>query len=147
VNEEQAMAKLVLPRVQAMVLCDDVEESDLESGTFHLKGVRSEIRVPSFPYIRRQLCVFLQMSGHAGEASCHVEINRPETDEALYRYPSFVVSFQGPVSVVPVFFQVLNCSFPAPGVYYIQFFHESKLIGERPLHLVPGEMSHGERTS
>ena len=59
------MANLVLPRVQAMVLCDDVEESEHETGVYHLTGVRSIIDSP-FPAVVSQLCVFAQMSGHQG---------------------------------------------------------------------------------
>lgn len=129
------MAKLVLPRVQAMVLCDAVEASADEGEVFHLHGVRSVIEAPSFPSTRPRLCVYLQVSGHAGEASCRVEINRAETDEVLYRTSPRGITFAGPMAVVPVVFRLRNCGFPAPGLYYVQLFYESKLIGERPLHL------------
>ena len=46
------MVKLVLPRVQAMVLCDSIEESDQEPRTFHLQGVRSDIKAGFFPSVR-----------------------------------------------------------------------------------------------
>jgi hypothetical protein len=70
------MAKLVLPRVQAMVVCDAIEESTTERGTFLLDGVRSTIRAPFFPYRRLRLCVFLHMTGHVGEAACREEYAR-----------------------------------------------------------------------
>jgi hypothetical protein len=133
------MAKLVLPRAQAMVLCDEVEESDEEEGTHHLTGVRSKIQVPSFPSTRRRLCVFLQMSGHEGDAICRLEVHRLATDERIYRTSPRPISFQDPVLVVPVIYRLRNCEFPAPGVYYVQIFHENKMIGERPLHLVEEE--------
>jgi hypothetical protein len=133
------MAKLVLPRVQAMVLCDALEESAQESGVFHLSGVRSTIEGPLFPYSRPRLCVYLQVSGHAGQVPCRIEITRTETDEVIYRTAPREISFEGPMSVVPVVFRLRNCGFPAPGVYYVQIYCESKLIGERPLHLVLGE--------
>ena len=130
------MPQLVLPRVQAMVVCDGIEESEVEPGTFHLKGVRSEITALHFPYTRPRLCVYLQMSGHRGEASCRVAVNRTETDEIVYRTSPRVIAFEGPMPVVPVIFRLRNCSFPAPGLDYVQMFHESKLIGERPLYLL-----------
>jgi hypothetical protein len=129
------MAKLVLPRVQAMVVCDAIEESATESGTYVLDGVRSVIRAPYFPYRRPRLCVFLHMSGHAGQASCQVTITRAETDEEVYRSSPRAVSFEGPLAASPVVFDLRRCGFPAPGVYYVQIYHEEKLIGERPLHL------------
>jgi hypothetical protein len=129
------MAKLVLPRVQAMVICDAVAESDQEYGVFRLDGVRSEMEAHTFPYTRPRLCVFLEMSGHPGEASCRIEINRSETDEVMYRTTPRAISFDGPITVVPVVFRLRNCSFPRAGVYYVQIFHEKKLIGERRLRV------------
>jgi hypothetical protein len=129
------MANLVLPRVQAMVLCDGIKESAQEYGVFHLQGVRSDIQVRSFPYTHSRLGVFLQMSGHKGTASCHVEINHAATDDVVFRTTPHVVEFEEPMVIVPVVFRLRNCSFPTPGVYYVQMFGEAKLIGERPLHV------------
>jgi len=132
------MAKLVLPRVQAMVLCDRVEELAEEGRSYNLFGVRSVIETPTFPYFRTRLCVYLEMSGHEGEVSCRIEINRTETDDVLYRTSPRAISFEGPATIVPVVFRLRNCGFPAPGVYYVQMFCDTKLIGERPLQLVEG---------
>jgi hypothetical protein len=143
--EEEAMAKLVLPRVQAMVLCDAIEESALEDSTFNLHGVRSIIEAAGFPCLRPWLCVFAQLSGHAGNASCHLEINRTESDEVVYQTPPRVIRLEGPTTVVPVLFRLRNCEFPAPGVYYVQMFHGSKLIGERPLDVHEGGLGNGKQ--
>jgi hypothetical protein len=129
------MSRPVLPRVQAMVLCDAVEEVVQEIGVFHLRGVRSDIKASLFPFIRPRLCVYLQMSGHQGDGSCHIQVTQAETDEVVYHTARLMISFEGPMSVVPVVFRLRNCGFPAPGVYYVQVFDGSKLIGERPLHL------------
>ena len=128
------MANLVLPRVQAMVLCDDAEESEHENGVYDLTGVRSVIEAP-FPAVISRFCVFLNMSGHHGEASCHMEIEHAETGEVISETKAQTISFAEPTSVVPVVFQLRNCVFPVPGIYYVQAFHETKLIGERMLHL------------
>jgi hypothetical protein len=129
------MAKLVLPRVQAMVLCDAAEESDQEKTVFQLTGVRSWMEVLSFPAFCPKLCIYLQISGHEGHANCHIEINRVETEDVIFKTVSKTINLQGPMSVVPMVFRLRNCVFPAPGVYYVQVFHERKLIGERPLIL------------
>lgn len=129
------MAKLVLPRVQAMVLCDEVEESEQEGDVVHLTGVRAVMEAPSFPTIRSQLCVFLHMSGHTGKASCHIQIDWPEKDEVVFETAPAMIFFDETAAVVPVYFRLPNCGFPAPGVYYVQVFNETKLIGERPLRV------------
>jgi hypothetical protein len=129
------MAKLVLPRVQAMVLCDSLRESDEEADVFNLTGVRAVLEVASFPAQYPRLCVFLHMSGHQGEALCHVEVNRIGVDQVIFRAATKTVSFKHPTTVVPVEFRVPRCVFPAPGVYFVLVFNEDKLIGERPLQL------------
>lgn len=128
------MAKVVLPRVQAMVLCDSAEESENETGVYHLSGVRSVIESP-FPAVVSLLCVFAQMSGHQGEASCHIEIEHAETNEVIFETEPRSVSFDEPTSIVVVVFPLADCVFPASGVYYVQLYYERKLIGERTFHL------------
>lgn len=127
------MAKLVLPRVQAMVVCDAIKESEEEADVFHLHGVRNVLEVPSFPALRPRVGVLAHMSGHPGRAMIRMLINRLETDDIIYEAAPKDVAFRGPTSVVAVVFRARNCVFPAPGVYYVQLMHEDKLIGERPL--------------
>jgi hypothetical protein len=42
-------AKAVLPRVHAMVVCDEIESGD-EEDVYNLIGVRTSIQATSFPY-------------------------------------------------------------------------------------------------
>ena len=127
------MAKPVLPRVQAMVVCDAIKESEEEGGVYHLGGVRSALIVPSFPALRPRLSVLAQISGHSGTVSLRIVVNRVETDETVFESRAKEYLFHDPMTVVTVVFRVRNCVFPAPGVYYVQLFHEGKLISERPL--------------
>jgi hypothetical protein len=129
-----AMAKLVLPRVHAMILCDDAEQSDQEAGVFQLTGVRTVIEA-SFPAVVSRFCVFLHMSGHPGVASCHVQIDHAEVGQVIYETETQTVAFDDPTFIVPMVFHMPDCVFPAPGLYYVQVYHESKLIGERVLQL------------
>ena len=68
------MAQLVLPRVQAMLICDDVAKSNQEKGVYYLNGVRYTIAFASFPATRPHLCVFMHLSGHRGEATCRARL-------------------------------------------------------------------------
>jgi hypothetical protein len=98
------MAKMVLPRVQAMVLCDGLKESDEEPDDFTLKGVRSVVEASSFPALCPRLVAYIQMTGHAGEAYCHIEIERVETSDLIYHSSAKTVRFVGPTMVIPVHF-------------------------------------------
>src|SRR5438552_4020378 len=129
------MANLVLPRVQAMVLCDDVDRSDHERSVYHLTGVRAAIASTSFPGDRSSFCVFLHMSGHQGEESCCVRVFHAATDEVIYQTKPKIVRFKNPTAIVPVLFRLRNCVFPAPGVYFVELLADDKVIAERRLEL------------
>ena len=128
------MAKrLVLPRVHAMVLCDDFEQSSNEDGVFHLYGVRSRIDVDAFPYTHPQLCVFLQLTGHRGTTRCRVAVVDRETDEEILVAPTQVINLTGPLDVVATVFTMEDCEWAGPGLYYVQSMCDDKLVCERPL--------------
>lgn len=129
------MDRLIWPRVQAMVLCDEIEESDQDSDAVNLHGVRSVITSPVFPLVWPHLCAFVQMSGHQGEAQCHVEVESVASDKVIADTEPMSISFDSPTIVTPVQFRLHNCLFRVPGVYYVQVYCEEKLIGERPLLL------------
>lgn len=128
------MAELVLPRVLAMVLCDDVVEADEEIGVFHLTGVRTVIDAGSFPTIH-SLCVFVQMTGHNGEADCRAQIECAETGDVIGEADAQTIAFEHPTIAVPVLFRFPSCVFATPGLYFVEMFHENKQIGKRRLDI------------
>jgi len=109
------MANLVLPRVQAMVLCDGAREDEQEPRVYRLDGVRASMGVTSFPALCPRLSVFLQMSGHPGTIACQVEIENAETGDIVITTPKKSMTFTGPLDVVPVVFRIRNCVFPSAG--------------------------------
>ncbi len=132
--------QLVLPRVHALIVCDEVEQSPDDETVFNLTGVRTHIRASAFPHTRPQLCVYLQLSGHEGTAVGNVVVVNARTDEEVFYKPTAEVVFQGPLVVVqaPVVFE--NCSFPEPGLYYVQVYFGPKLVNERPFRVTNGEV-------
>src|SRR5215471_9133179 len=125
--------KLVLPRVHVIVLCDDFKPSADENDVFHLYGVRTRIEAEAFPYSHPQLCVYIQLTGHPGRTTCEVIVLNPETDQEVLAAPSQTIELAGPLDVSPALFILKDCEFSAAGLYYIQVFCDSKLLGERPL--------------
>jgi hypothetical protein len=108
--------KLVLPRVHAMVLCDDLESNPAEPDVFNLYGVRTQIVVDAFPYSHPLLSVYLQLTGHSGRTRCHAIIINAETDETIFSTPSQLIELTGPLDFVPVTFQLEDCEFEEPGL-------------------------------
>lgn len=137
------MARLVLPRVHVLVLCNDIEPSPVDEELFDLKGVRTAIAAPAFAYVHPQLCVYLQMTGHEGQASGRAIVYRAETDEEVASTTEDVIEFRGPLDFIHVSWWLLDCTFPEPGLYYIQIFFDGKLIGERSLVLDQIEAADG----
>jgi hypothetical protein len=138
----------VLPRVHVMVVCDDIESVTGQEGVFNLTGVRAEIRAARFPYTHPQLAVYLQVTGRQGQTRCRVIGVRAGTEDRVFESDEQDVPLQGPLTVVPVVWWIENCSFPAPGVYYVQAFFDGKLCSERLLTLSEDEaIGNGRRTA
>jgi len=121
-----------------MVLCDDVIEYDEEVAAFDLIGVRTAMVASTIPTVY-SLCVFAQMSGHRGEAACFVEIEHAESGDVVAETEPMVIQFEDPTVAVPLSIHLTNCVFTSPGLYYVQIYHESKLIGERRFDVRLGE--------
>ena len=107
------MAKMVLPRVHVMVLCDEIEPA--EADVFDLRGVRTYLVAPSFPYTHAQLCVYLQVTGHEGMASGRVVAIRAETDDEVDSNAEEEVLLQGPLTFIQLPWRVVDCTFPTAG--------------------------------
>ena len=110
--------------------------------------MRTHIVAPAFPYTHPQLCVYLQMTGHEGTASGRAVILDPETDLNVDETDEDPLQFHGPLDFIEVPWRLSDCTFPEPGVYYVQVFFDGKLINERPLLLQQNEAatSNGQAT-
>ncbi len=130
------MAKLVLPRVHVMVLCDLVEEHPDEEGVFNLLGARARLSAANFPYSPGQLCAYLQVTGHTGTVDLELAVVQASTDEEAVRIPPFAVQCFGPLVTVPLAVTIPDCWFPEAGIYYLQAYSGQKLLGERLVELI-----------
>jgi hypothetical protein len=134
------MAKAVLPRVNALLMCDDIEPSPGEAGVYNLIGVRTRLHASAFPYVHPRLYVYLQLTGHEGEFSGTLIVVSARTDEEAFTRPIPPVELKGPLYVVRVALRVQDCEFPEPGVYYVQAYYGQKLVFERPLHVLESQV-------
>ena len=130
------------PRVRIMAVCDKVRESRNETGVFHLRGVRQEIKADTFPFVPAHLSLFLLLSSpRAGTYPGYVRVLSVRTDKAIF-YSHLLPNpmFQESVEFLALHPR-LSCSFAEPGRYSAEvcFFQEqgSDVIkGELPLILV-----------
>ena len=128
----------VFPRVHAMIVCDRVARADQEGKVHNLTGARTEIRASSFPYSHPQLWVYLQSTGHSGVTSYRLALTAAGADAELLSTAEHEVEFHGPLEVIVLARRIRNCTFPRPGLYYVQAYFGDKLVNERLLVLSEG---------
>ena len=121
----------VFARVHVLALCDAIEEHPDEKGVFDLRGVRTSVRARSFPYTHPQLYLYLQLTGHEGTVSGRVVAVSEATDEEVVYQPIDAIQLRGPLAIIHSYVQLLDCEFPAPGVYWFQVYLNEKLLAER----------------
>jgi hypothetical protein len=137
----------VFARIHVLVLCDAVEELPGEEDVFDLSGVRTQVQATAFPYVHPQLCVYLQVTGHAGMASGYLVLVQETTEEEILRLPIEAFQLSGPLELIPVWLWLRDCEFPDPGVYWFQVFLNEKLVAERRFRAIalPG-VTNGQPT-
>jgi hypothetical protein len=121
----------VFARVHVLVLCDEVEERPGEEAVFDLRGVRTHVQARSFPYTHPQLFVYLQVTGHEGTATGRVVGTNEATEEEIVDRLIGEIQLRGPLTMIHVRLQILDCEFPSPGVYWFQILLNEKLVAER----------------
>jgi hypothetical protein len=121
----------VFARVHVLVLCDEIDERPAEEAVFDLRGVRSHVSARLFPYVHPELWVYLQLTGHEGLVTGRVVGTNEATDEQIVYRVIDEIHLQGPLTIIHVLLQILDCRFPSPGVYWFQVFANEKLIAER----------------
>jgi hypothetical protein len=131
----------VFARVHVLVLCDEVEQRPGEEAVFDLRGVRTHVQTHSFPYTHPQLWVHLQVTGHEGTATGRLVCTNEATEEQIVYRPIDEIQLRGPLTFIHVRLQILDCEFPAPGVYWFQVFLNEKLVAERRFFVnqIPGD--------
>ncbi len=129
------------PRVRLMAICDNVRESRTEPGVYHLKGVRHGIVAHAFPFVPRQLWLFLLLSSpRPGTFPGYVRVVDDRSDKAIfYAHLQPRPTFDAGDQMLPGLSRI-SCAFPDEGRYTVQvwFFQEQGsdvLKGEFPFFI------------
>ena len=135
-------AAALTPRVRIMAICDGVRESKLETGVFHLKGVRQAMTADAFPFVPARLWLFVVLSSpRAGEFPGYVRVVDDDTDRVIFHghlTPPPAFGTNGGLWIIGY---PLRCRFSQEGKYSVQvwFFQEQGsdvLKGELPFAVV-----------
>ena len=127
----------IAPVVRHMLLCDDVVELPAGSGKVTLVGLVTNIESrlePTFPLIHPSLCVYVQMTNGRGRADVQVLIRQVDSDRVVSGIRPRAVDFPTqPLRVHGMLFRILDCAFPTPGLYQVEFRVGDQVLAHEPL--------------
>jgi len=121
-----------------MILCDEVIADEARPGKLMVVGLTSLINWPAgstAPVRLEKLVVLLILTDGHGTGQGQVVCLNEETEMRIFGSPPRPVSFAGkdPSGHYGVAFKLLDCRFPAPGVYKVQFLFDDTLVHDQLL--------------
>lgn len=132
------MAAPIPPVVQYMILCDDVLPDPQRPGKLMIVGLTTLLRWPegsTIPLRLEKLVVLLILSDGRGTGTAEIVCINEETGKQLFGSGARPLSFEGKDPSLPygVTFKVLNCRFPDPGVYSVQFHFDGQVLSKQTI--------------
>ncbi|HZY90514.1 MAG TPA: hypothetical protein VFE78_37170 [Gemmataceae bacterium] len=127
----------VQPVVRYLILCEDVQYGPANPDQVTLVRLVSTIRSqeqPPFPLRHGELCVFIQLTDCRGAGDVRVEIVSEDTGQVIFRTRARRVTFKGdPLEVLGLTFRIRGCTFPAAGLYRVEFWYNGAALAQQPL--------------
>ena len=125
------------PEVLYCILCDAVQADPANLDRLNLFGLITHFRaraVPPFPLLRPFFCVVIVLTGCQGVGELSIRIVRAETGTVVFRNAPRRVRFAGARRDAVAFrFGVRDCSFPAPGLYWVECLFSGTVIARQRL--------------
>jgi uncharacterized protein DUF6941 len=127
------------PIVRYMLPCHDWEMDPIRDRLINIVGLLSQIRAEeyaSFPVVFPELCIVLVLTECYESGIGRIACVRDEDGGIVFSSREHIMLFDtDPLNVVVTVFRLLDCSFPAPGIYSIQFWFDDQLLHECPLRV------------
>jgi hypothetical protein len=129
----------VLPTLRHIIACEDIRtnpERPLKVSLINLLSAIHSVERTPFPFLYRELCVFVQMSECRGNADIALTIVHAETEAAAFSglaKPWRANLPNDPLKIVGLPFRIRNIEFTEPALYWIQFWYNGSMLGEEPL--------------
>lgn len=125
------------PVVRHMLLCEDVEpavEAPHKLNIFGLVGTLRPAEGEVYPLKHPQLTVLLLLTGGRGTGQGQVVAIEADTEDVVWKSPLRTMKFgQDPLALTGALFRILDCVFPRPGLYWIQFWYDGQPLAEEAL--------------
>jgi len=130
------MTVSLVPAVRYMIVCDEVLKDWARPGKLTVVGLTSLVDWPNgatTPLQLERLVVLLILTDGRGAGMGRILCMNEETGLPVFGSPPQRISFQGkdPTGHYGVTFKLLDCWFPARGVYLVQFLLDDKVLSHQ----------------
>jgi hypothetical protein len=130
---------MIMPAVLHFILCDRVRVDPANLHRIDIEGLRTSIRSkcdPRFPCCVPMLTALAILMGGEGEGEIYVQV----VDDAgtqIYASPRpHPIKLVGPVTDVKgAKLVATNCTFPHPGLYWVQLTLFGQIIARQPIRV------------
>jgi len=125
------------PVVRHMLLCDDARPNPNNPRKWDVLGLVSAVNAASesdFPVLVPTLCVYLEIAGGRGTGQARIDCRQADSGKVMFSSPTHEVTFPpDPLAVRGLAFRLVDCKFPQPGLYWLQFCYNQQTLAEQPL--------------
>jgi hypothetical protein len=125
--------------VRYLILCDEVHADPANNLRVDVQGLMTHIRSaasPPFPMVRPHFCVLVILTDCRGESELSLRIVQAETGKVVFRNRPRRVRFAGASrEAVGITFRLRDCSFPAAGLYWVEFLESDEVKAKQALTL------------
>lgn len=129
----------VRPIVRHLIPCEDFLIPPNHPHKISLLNLIFSIRSmedPPFPTVQEEFCIFVVLTNGRGTGQAFLKIVHADSDQAVRITQMVSVNFgNDPLKVLGIPFRIRNCTFPQPGLYWIQLWYDNMQIGEQDILL------------
>lgn len=124
------------PEVRYLILADTVSASPNNLLRVNIQGLLTHVRARGgrFPLTHPLFNALLVLTKCTGPGDLSLRVVYDPTAHVVFRLAPRPVRFTGPADeAVGVVFKVRNCSFPNPGLYFVECLYSGGVIARQAL--------------
>jgi len=138
--EEGWLVEQLTPVVRHLIVCENVRPDSANPRRITVEGLLHTIYAlddQPYPLRFRRFCVFVQMTASRNSiAESWIEVRQADSNQLVIETSRrHLPTSSNPLDVLGVNFQLLDCLFPAAGLYWVQFWYDDNMLGRQPLLL------------
>lgn len=111
------------PQVVYLIVCAAVRANPHNRLQIDVRGLLARLRPTgtTYPFVHPKLSVLALFLGGSGRGLLHLQVREAATGRLLFHNRPRLTQFAGgPADLCGSVFHVRNCSFPGPGLYWVE---------------------------